>query len=250
MISTQMPGCTTSFDVFREKRELNEHFEVPPFVGQSTGLCQVQVCCLCLLVCLIQTKERLEMKIAITAIAAIAGAATASPYFTEAAGFTQTDAAPAGAFATVTIDISGTNSWDLELDPDNESLSALFAGGTHITGIGWNATIATNGGSWLSESVMRFNNDLYLTVGIGDDFAGTGSYSSGGVFDLVGTGLDFFLAGDGLLNIEFFESFDDVADAIDNTFVQGSLQIQYEVPAPSALAMLGLGGLVAGRRRR
>jgi hypothetical protein len=191
------------------------------------------------------------MKIAITAIAAIAGAATASPYFTEAAGFSQVDAAPAGAFATITIDLSGANSWDLEFDADNESMSQFILSGGHITGIGWDVNVATVGASWLSEAVMRFNNDLYLTVGIGDDFAGSSSYSSGGVFDLVGTGLDFFLAGDGLLNIEFFEGFDDVAGAIDATFGQGSsLQIQYEVPAPSALAMLGLGGLVAGRRRR
>lgn len=190
------------------------------------------------------------MKIAITAIAAIAGAATASPYFTEAAGFTQVDAAPAGAFATITIDITGTNSWDLEFDADNEMSVTNILANAHITGIGWDATIVTNGGSWLSESVMRFNNDLFLTVGIGDDFAGTGSYSSGGILDLVGTGLDFFLAADGLLNIEFFESFDDVADEIDNVFTSGSLQVQYVIPAPSALAMLGLGGLVAGRRRR
>ncbi|MBO6512506.1 MAG: PEP-CTERM sorting domain-containing protein [Phycisphaerales bacterium] len=192
------------------------------------------------------------MKIAITAIAAFAGAATASPYFT--AGNAQSvSSAPAGALATLTIDISGVNSWDLQLDADNEVLMQSVLANANIVGIGWDVNLATVGASWLSEATMNFEDALFLTVGIGDDFAGTASYSSGGILDLTAltTPLDFFLGADGILDIEFFESFDDVADEIDATFGQGSsLQIQYVVPAPGAVAMLGLGGLVAGRRRR
>lgn len=192
------------------------------------------------------------MKIAITAIAALAGAATASPYF--AAGNAQgVSAAPAGALATITIDISGTNSWDLQLDADNEINMTAILANAHIVGVGWDVNLATVGASWLSEATMNLEDSLFLTVGVGDDFAGTASYSSGGILDLTAltTPLDFFLGADGILDIEFFESFDDVADEIDATFGQGSsLQIQYVVPAPGAVAMLGLGGLVAGRRRR
>ncbi|MBL4809506.1 MAG: PEP-CTERM sorting domain-containing protein [Phycisphaerales bacterium] len=192
------------------------------------------------------------MKIAITAIAAIAGAATASPYFTAANGNQGVgSSAPAGAIVTVTLDLSGVNNWDPQFDADNEFLSNNLGANAHIIGISWDVNLATVGASWLSEAVMAFNSDLFLTVGIGDDTAGTASYSSGGMLDLVGTGLDFFLDASGLLNIEFFESFDDVADAIDSTYGAGSsIQVQYIIPAPGALAMLGLGGIVAGRRRR
>lgn len=193
------------------------------------------------------------MKIAITAIAALAGAATASPYFAagEAQGVTSNNA---GALATITIDLSGVDSWDVAGDSDNTFISQFLGANANVVGIGWDVNLATVGASWLSEPVMDFEGAIFLTVGIGDDFAGTASYSSGGILDLTAltTPLDFFVGADGLLDIEFFEGYDDVADAIDATFGQGSsVQIQYVVvPAPGAVAMLGLGGLVAGRRRR
>jgi len=193
------------------------------------------------------------MKIAITAIAAIAGAATASPYFTAANGQQGASSSTAGvALATVTLDLSGVNSWDAQFAAINETMSSALVANAHVVGIGWDVNLATSSnGSWLSEATMDFAGAVFLTVGIGDDFAGSGAYSSGGIFDLAGTGLDFFLDASGLMNIEFFESFDDVALDIDATYGAGSsIQIQYEVPAPGALAMLGLGGIVAGRRRR
>ncbi|CAN0594277.1 unnamed protein product, partial [Laminaria digitata] len=58
---------------------------------------------------------------------------------------------------------------------------------------------------------------------------------------------------DGILDINFFESFDDVAGEIDATYLAGStitIVGQGIVPAPASLALIGLGGLAAGRRRR
>ena len=46
--------------------------------------------------------------------------------------------------------------------------------------------------------------------------------------------------------VEIFEDFDDFG--VDG-FLNGSITIN-KIPAPSALALLGMGGLVAGRRRR
>jgi hypothetical protein len=98
---------------------------------------------------------------------------------------------------------------------------------------------------------MDIQGEIFVTPGIGSDFAGTSSFSSGGLIDLVGSGLDFFLGGDGVLNIEFFESFDDVDGAIDATFLPGSkLYLQFFVPSPGAPFIFGLGALVATRRRR
>ncbi|MCK4872088.1 MAG: hypothetical protein KAS72_05140, partial [Phycisphaerales bacterium] len=53
---------------------------------------------------------------------------------------------------------------------------------------------------------------------------------------------------DGVLYMEYFESFDDVADAID-AYWNGTLQYDITVvPAPASVLLLGL-GLVARRRR-
>lgn len=194
------------------------------------------------------------MKIAITAIAAIAGAATASPYFTASNGFEATSQAPAGATATVAIDISGIDSWDANGDIDNTWLFTGLVANAHVVGIGWDVNQATVGASWLSEMQMSFGGnttaEIFLTPS-GTGAPGSESNSSGGIFDLVGSALDFFVDADGILAMEFFEGFDDVDGAVDGNWLQGSvITIEYVVPAPGALAMLGLGGLVAGRRRR
>ena len=199
------------------------------------------------------------MKIAITAIAAIAGAATASPYFTAANGYEATgNSAPAGAFATITLDISGIETWDEFGSANNTVMNTFIGSGYHITGIGWDvnqmAGLDSGGLSWLSEMTITFGDSNAAAVQLapsGTAGPGTESNSSGGILDLVGLSFDFFLDADGILSMEFFESFVDEAGAAEGIFLSGSsIQVQYVVPAPSALAMLGLGGLVAGRRRR
>ena len=113
-----------------------------------------------------------------------------------------------------------------------------------------------------SGAVIAFENTaqtagVFLTPGIGNDFAGTASFSSGGIIDLAtvlpSTPLDFFLDADGVLRIELFESFDDDfgTGAIDAIYGNGSqVQVQYVIPAPGALALLGVAGLAGARRRR
>ncbi len=134
----------------------------------------------------------------------------------------------------VTIDMY--DSWDLEMDPSNDvpvidiaQLAGLGSGSpATMTGIGWDLTIdtATPGlGSWLSEAVMYFDDNiapdgagLYLTPGAGDNFAGSASYSSGGVIDLTDNAIPDIVLPDGMLRLEFFESYDDVGDAIDAVY--------------------------------
>ena len=199
------------------------------------------------------------MKIAITAIAAIAGAATASPYFNAANGYEATNSAPAGAVATLTVDLSGVETWDGYGSALNTVMNINIGAGSHVIGLGWDTNQTSIGASWLSEMTIAYENSaqdagVFLTPSLTGAPGTSEANSSGGILDLVGlaTPLDFFVDGDGLLRLEFFEGFDDVLGAADGVFNSGSsIQVQYvPVPAPGALAMLGLGGIVAGRRRR
>ncbi|RMH13452.1 MAG: hypothetical protein D6695_03950 [Planctomycetota bacterium] len=159
--------------------------------------------------------------------------------------------------AIVTIEFtSNVDSWDLEGDPDNVVAVFDMGGPATIHGVGWDVSLQTFGASWLSEMVVSFGEDggipgLYLTPGINDGFAGTGSYSSGGIVDLGDNGIPDVVMASGMMRLEFFESFDDVADAVDGQWLAGStitLDMTI-VPAPGALALLGLGGLAIRRRR-
>jgi len=157
---------------------------------------------------------------------------------------------------TITVDLSGINSWDAAGSTLNETLSIAIGGDFLVTGIAWDVTIATVGASWLSEVQMGFLDSdigLQLSFGAGDNTPGTATYTSGGILDLgsIDPTFPFFVGADGILDLEFREGFDDVTGAIDATFLAGSsVTIQYVYPAPGSLALLGFGGLVAGRRRR
>ncbi len=160
-------------------------------------------------------------------------------------------------YSTVTITFNtDIPSWDLEGDADNFIANIDFGVAGTIHGIGWDTTQASIGASWLSEMVVSFADlggapGLYLTPS-GTTAPGTESYSSGGIVDLEGAGIPDVVIASGVLSMEFFESFDDVADAIDGNWLEGSTITldMFFVPAPGALALLGLGGLVSTRRRR
>ena len=210
--------------------------------------------------------------ISAAAVAALAGAASADVLSSVAPVYdfkTETTASElptqtSRAGETRTVALNQVASWDGLGDPDNVVLSidmaALFglASGSAIdlNGIGWDVTVSTVGASWLSEATMYFDNQtqdsgagIFLTVGAGSDFAGTANFTSGGIVKLSDAGLPDLILADGVLRIEFWESFDDVSDDID-AFLDGTLTLQSSVPAPSGVALLGLGGLVAARRRR
>ena len=196
------------------------------------------------------------MKIPVIAIAAIAGIATATPYDSQIGDYQSSDhSANPAALATMTIDLSGVESWDWFNDPDNYHGIINFDPNTHITGVGWDLTIQTSGPSWMSEVTIDLYNSNYsgliiLNPGWSAAYNGTQTFSSGGINSLLGNG-DFLLNADGLLHMSVYESLDDNDDAVDATFLTGSsLYVQYVIPAPSALATMGVLGLVATRRRR
>ncbi|MBS0187156.1 MAG: PEP-CTERM sorting domain-containing protein [Planctomycetes bacterium] len=136
-----------------------------------------------------------------------------------------------------------------------QTINTAIANG-HVISIGWDVTIYADTPSWLSEASVAIENSsqsggVFLSPGFGDDFSGISAYSSGGLIDLIGLGLDFNLDPDGQLRFEFFEDFDDFPSDWDGIWISGTISVEIEdVPAPSGLAMLGLVGLAAGRRRR
>ncbi len=194
--------------------------------------------------------------IALAALAATAGLATANPIAVGQFAGNTVDTAGV-ATGTIIVDISGYNSNDAQGSALNEILTVALGVGAEMTGIGWDVYLTTIGGSWASEAVMNFGGQLFLTPGIADSFSVTNqNYSSDGILDLGDNGIPNTLPdAAGNLDIEFFESFVDNGGTGDATWGAGSTLTLVGfggnfVPTPGSLAVLGLGGLVAGRRRR
>jgi hypothetical protein len=127
---------------------------------------------------------------------------------------------------TVSVDVTGQEHWDDQGDPSNTVLNEVLGEGAMMTGVGWNVTIATIGGSWFSEAVVYFDgadldgSGLFLTPGAGEGAPGTMNFQSGGILDLSDNGVaNIPILADGILYMELFESFDDVADAADSEYI-------------------------------
>ena len=157
----------------------------------------------------------------------------------------------------IEVDISNIVSLDGLGAPGNETLSInLPEGYDRVIGIGWDVVLETYGASWGSEASIALGdevdgNALFLAPGTGNDapLGGPTGFSSGGIVDLVGVGLDFSVAS-GVLSLELFESFDDVVGEADAAWHSGSTISVQVIPAPGAIALLGAAGLVGTRRRR
>jgi len=172
--------------------------------------------------------------------------------------------ASASAFAaptTVTVNFGDIESYGYLGDPDNFVGFVDIGANSRITSIAYDVNLTAFDPSWLADMVVAFERTdflegLFLTPAFDAAFPGTGSYSGAG--DLVALGLDFAVAEDGLLRIEFFESWDDLfgVDGLWNfgTFTFGVETVDEPAPVPEpASALLLAAGLAsmryAGRRR-
>lgn len=100
-------------------------------------------------------------------------------------------------------------------DPANRVLHLDIGAGNTLTGIALDVRIHAYPPSWLGEARLVFsqtNPDNYTiaTPFVGSQDNGTADFSSNGVYDLVAGGLEVTAAADGILRMEWSESFDDV----------------------------------------
>jgi hypothetical protein len=143
-----------------------------------------------------------------------------------------------GGSSLLEIDVSGIESFAGAGSPLNTVLEILAQPNIQVTGIGWSVTIEALGGSWLSEAAIAFGNSaepfVNLTPGAGNNGSGIGTFDSGGIVDLVDLGLQFDLLADGILRLEFFETFVDFPDAPDAIWVEGTITVQLSANATPA----------------
>ena len=141
----------------------------------------------------------------------------------------------------------------------NTVLNFNVGAGASVVGVGWNVNITAFAPSWLSEMAVGISNTdstggINLSVGVNDAAPGTASYSSGSILDLVGLGLSFTANANGLVRVEFYESFNDSEVDPDGIWNSGSLTLRVvPVPEPATYGMWALGVLVVGsivRRRK
>lgn len=149
------------------------------------------------------------------------------------------------------FDLQGIESIDGAGSLNNIVIEQFLGVGTEIVGARWeDVQLTTNGNSFLNEASIGLNDQVALRVGAADNFSGSETYTSPGLFDFLANEISYVLT-DGMLSMEFFETQDDAQGAADAFYSGGSLCIYYiPVPSPGSTAILGVAGMVLTRRQR
>ncbi len=122
------------------------------------------------------------------------------------------------------IHINNIDSLDGLDDPDNVVLDFFIGAGNELTGLSWDINIATAGVSWLSDATIQFSssdgsadpNAFNLAPGFGQNMPGAMDFSSNGIVPFASIPMNNVVVNaDGILRLQFFESFDDVSDVPD-----------------------------------
>lgn len=162
--------------------------------------------------------------------------------------------AAAASAAGLQIDVGGTQSFDEMGASANAVITRQIAADALISGFEWNVSLSAYGESWLQDMSLRISNSAGVGVTLVLDSAqqaGTQHYA--GSADLSELGLDFRVGADGLLRLEFFESYDDAVGLADGQWNSGTLSfsgVTAAVPEPASYGLLGLGLLVIGGAAR
>ncbi len=132
---------------------------------------------------------------------------------------------------TVVVDITGVESRDGQGNPINVVLGVdLGVPNAEVTGIAWDLLFTPNAPSWTSEPHMTYG-DTGGSNAYDWDMGNWGGVDNSTPITLLGSDTtSFFVGGDGILRIEFWEDFVDFAGAADGGYGSGSsLTISFAV---------------------
>lgn len=158
--------------------------------------------------------------------------------------------------APLIVDVTGVPSVGLRAAAGNTVLTFNIGADTTVSSFSWNITLNADSPSFLSEMKLQFTDSaisegLIFTAAGADARSGTGSYA--GTVDLAAQHLDFDVLGDGILRLEFYESFKDApAGVADGHWTAGTVTfgLTHVVPEPASLALFGIALLLLAKRVR
>lgn len=150
--------------------------------------------------------------------------------------------------ASIVVDVAGARSVNLQGEAGNTVWFVDIGAHAQLTSLGWAVTLNAFAPSSAADMQVSFGSASGLDmINLAPDLLG---YS--GTLDLTGLGLG--AGADGLLRIEFSETFKDFAPGVaEGEWLSGQFTLGVSaVPEPAAapLALLGLGLLALRSRRR
>lgn len=155
------------------------------------------------------------------------------------------------------VNLTGVQSYDYEGEPGNTVIELNLGALSQITSIAWNFGMTAYSPSWLADMKISFTNSsgggVYFTPSDTED---SGSEHHSGSASLPALGLAFYVESDGILRLEFSETYKDLGTGVaDGQYDSGTITVGYvsAVPEPSTYAMMLLGLLAVGavaRRRQ
>lgn len=155
----------------------------------------------------------------------------------------------------VAIPINNMQSFSSFGDAANSVVNVNLPAGAIVNGIGWDVSFTAIGFSWQSELTLLVT-DSAVSGGVAIGFSTTDAPGSGTdallpVIKLADAGIPDFVLTDGILRLETYDTYDDGGPGVQDSFLNGTLYVQYQIPSPAGASLLGLAGIAAlGRKRR